>query len=96
MDRTLLYRIPKEGVTSGAILVSRLPIYGAMGARAQVMNSVLQKPLVGKEEAKDNTEREQPITHDAKHGLTRKVTARRYINGDLLTISRLDCKTSTS
>ena len=28
IDRILLYLIPKEGVTSGAILLSRLPIYG--------------------------------------------------------------------
>ena len=33
IDRILLYRIPKEGVTSGAIWVSRLPIYGTTGAR---------------------------------------------------------------
>ena len=68
IDRILLYPIPKE-VTSGAILVSRLPINGTMGARAEVTNSVLQNVLVGKEEhrAKDNIERVQPITHDVRY-----------------------------
>ena len=48
--RILLYRIPKEGVTSGAIFVSRVPIHGTMGARAEVTNSVLQKFLARKGE----------------------------------------------
>ena len=66
MDRTPLYRIPKEIVTSRAILVSRLSIYGTMGAGAEAKNSVLQNSLVGKEEhkARDNTERVQPLAHD--------------------------------
>ena len=48
-----------------------------MGARAEVMNSVLQKFLVGKEEhkEKDNSERVPPSTHDARYGLTRKAAA---------------------
>ena len=70
---------------------------GYLPEGAEVMNSVLQQFLVGKEEhgtfsfcrkefrqdenygifvtAKDNTERVQPITHDMRHGLTRKATA---------------------
>ena len=51
-DRILLYRIPEEGVTSGAILAPRVPVYDTKGARAEAMNSVLQKFLVGKEEHK--------------------------------------------
>ena len=69
---------------------------GCLPQGAELMNSVLQQFLVGKEEhgtfrfcgkefrqdedlgihvtAKDNTERVQPITHDAKHGLARKAT----------------------
>ena len=76
IGRILLYRIPKEGVTSGAIWVSRLPIYGTTGARVEVMNPVLQKLLVGREEhkAKKNTERVQPVTHDPRYGSTREVS----------------------
>ena len=50
-----------------------------MGARAEVMNSVLQKFLFGKEEQKamDNTERIQPMTHDARYGLTREASVRK-------------------
>ena len=66
-------------------------LYGYLPEGAEAMNSVLQQLLVGKEEhksfrfcgkdfgirvtAKDNTEPLQPITYDAKHGLTRKATA---------------------
>ena len=66
IDRILLYHIP----------ISHLPIYGTVGARAEVMNSVFRKFLAGKEEhkAKDNTERVQPITHDARYGSTREAT----------------------
>ena len=152
----MLYRIPaggipEEGIASGEILASRVPVYGTKNAgrgfwlrlentckqfkfslnqilptlftlpndesriiavmssnaddflygylseRAEVMNSVLQQLLVGKEKhgifrfcgkefrqdedfgihvtATDNTERVQPITHDVKHGFTRKATA---------------------
>ena len=55
IDRILLYRIPKEGVTRGAILVSRLPIHGAMGARAEVMDSVLQNSWLPKKNIKRKT-----------------------------------------
>ena len=77
INRILLYRVPNEGATRGAILISRLSIYGTMGVRSEVMNSVLQKFLVGKEEhkAKDITERVQPINHDAGYGSTREATA---------------------
>ena len=76
-NHALLYHVPEEGVTSAAILASRVPIYGTMGARAEASNSGLQKKKLDKEEhkAKDNTERVQPITHDARHGLTRDATA---------------------
>ena len=46
--------------------------------------------------AKDNTERVQPITHDAKHGLTRKATADEIHQLRSVTVSRLDCKTNTT
>ena len=64
----LLYHIPKGEATSGAMLASRLSIYGTMGARAEVTNPVSQKFSTSKEEheAKGNTERVQSITHDAK------------------------------
>ena len=75
--------------------VSPLPIHGTMGARAETMNSVLQKFLVGKEEhkAKDNTKRVQPITHDARYGSTREATAsfvhrRRFASRFLAWIAR--------
>ena len=47
-----------------------------MGARAEAINSLSQKSLVDKEErkAKDNTERVQPITHDARYDLTREAS----------------------
>ena len=72
-------------------------LYGCLPEGAEATNSVLQQFLVGKEEhgtsrfcgkefrqdedvgihdtTKENTERVQPITYDAKHGLTRKATA---------------------
>ena len=61
-------------------------LYGYLFEGADAMNSALQQFLVGKEvrqdedfgihvTAKDNTERVQPITYDAKRGLTRKATA---------------------
>ena len=67
----LLYHIPKGEATSGAMLASRLSIYGTLGARAEVMNPVSQKFSTSKEEheAKGNTERVQTITHDAKSRL---------------------------
>ena len=68
IGRILLYHIPKGEATSEAILASRLSIYGAMGARADVMNPVSQQFSTGKEEhgAKDNSERVQSIAHDAR------------------------------
>ena len=90
-------------------------LYGNLPERAEVMNSVLQQFLVGKEEhgtfrfcrkefrqdedfgihvtVKDNTERVQPITYDAKHGLTGKATENelhqlRYVTPSLAGIAR--------
>ena len=46
---------------------------------------------------KDNTERVQPITYDATHGLTRLATADKNTSLEIRhTVSRLDCKTDTS
>ena len=45
--------------------------------------------------AKDNTERVQPITDDAKHGLTRKATADET-HQIRHTVSCVGCKTNTS
>ena len=76
IDRISLYHIPKREASSGVILVSRLSIYGRKGARAGVMNLVLQKFSTSKEEhgAKGNFVRVQPITHDARCDSTREAT----------------------
>ena len=81
IGRILLYHFPKGEATGGAFLASRLSIFGTMGARAEVMNSVLQKCSTGKEEhkAKGNTERVQSITHDARYDSTREATASGYM-----------------
>ena len=47
--------------------------------------------------AKDNTERVQPITYDAKHGLARKTTPNEVHQFEIrYTVSCLDRKTNTS
>ena len=71
-----LYHIPKGEATCGAILASRLSIHGTKGARAGVMNTVLQKFSTCKEQhgGKGNTVRVQPITHDARCDSTREAT----------------------
>ena len=77
IDRILLYRMPKirSYKWSNFGFASTHQLYN--GAKAKAMNSVLQKLLIGKEEhkAKTNTERAQPITHDARYCLTRKASA---------------------
>ena len=46
-----------------------------MGARAEVMNSVLQKILGWQRRTQSEGERVQPITHDARYGSTREAAA---------------------
>ena len=46
--------------------------------------------------AKDNTERVQPITYDAKNGLTRKATADEIDQLRSVTQSRLDRRANTT
>ena len=97
IGQILLCHIPKGVATSGAILGSRLSIYGTMGARADVTNFVLQKFSTSKEahEAKGNSERVQSIAHDERYDLKQEATTSKVHQGRFYSRCRLDGRRDT-